>query len=284
MEQKSTHSSFGSFFSFLWIIFTSSFSNRYVKRFISQPKRAKYNPGRSTLETAEEKKMYELLLQAQKLAPNLKVEWKGHTLTGSEVLKYINEHIFLVIKDLNDLKFTVHIDGEKSEIKVGWDTSRKPTLVVPLNKENIYHVAEMFGAGKLGAPEMYRIAHFIYLPALESFYHAPVLQQWPENKSYLRLDNFIHVELKNEHNVRHDGKVLKTEATVLNVDGQWLVFAGLHGDPDVKYSATLEQTIQYHHLILHKATSSKTIAERKEVYDEYVKLRKKTLVYERNYH
>ena len=34
----------------------------------------------------------------------------------------------------------------------------------------------------------------------------------------------------------------------MNVDGQWLVFRGLHGDPDIKLKLTLSQAAELYKL------------------------------------
>src|SRR5688572_24847242 len=98
----------------------------YVKEFVYVP--ASYRPGRTVAETTEEKELVASLERSQQLAKKL------------HVLQYLEyEHIFVLIRDLHDFKFTVHIEGGAIKFEVGWDVSKEPTLVVPLRQENIHN-------------------------------------------------------------------------------------------------------------------------------------------------
>jgi hypothetical protein len=244
----------------------------YVKEFVYIP--ATYTPGRTTAETEEEKRLVASLERSKKLAEKL------------HVLQYLEyEHIFVLIRDLNDFKFTVHIEKGTIGFEIGWDVSKEPTLVVPLRQENIHHFEDILKEG-LTEPGRYRIAYFLYIPALKSFYNSPLIKEAPKDKRFLRLHNFIQAEIVNEHLVKHNGEELRARATIVNVDGQWLVFPGWQGDPDIRYSATLKQTMEYYKCIRYEFPKAKNLSlrEKKKLLDRYFELRDSTTSYVRPDH
>lgn len=244
----------------------------YVKEFLYVP--ATYNRGRTEATTEDEKKLVDSLEHSKELVKSL------------NVLQYIEyEHIFILIRDLNDFKFTVHIENKSIYFEVGWDIAREPTLVVPLRQENVYHLEEILGTG-LTEEGMYRIAYFLYIPALKSFYNSPLIKEAPRDKRFLRLYNFIQAEIINEHHVKHTDEELQARATIVNVDGQWLVFPGWQGDPDIRYSATLKQTMEYYQCIRYEFPKAKnwSLKEKKKLLDRYFELRDSTTSYVRSDH
>lgn len=249
-----------------------SSKEQYVKDFVYVP--ATYKRGRTAAKTENEKKLAASLERCQKLAESV------------EALKFVEyEHIFVLIRDLDDFKFTVHIENKTISFEVGWNTNKEPTLVVPLRQENVYHFEEILSEG-LTEEGMYRIAYFLYIPSLKSFYNSPLIRNAPKNKRFLRLYNFIQAEIVNEHHVKHNGEELQARATIVNVDGQWLVFPGWQGDPDIRYSATLKQTMEYYKCIRYDFPKAKNLSlrEKKKLLDRYFELRDSTTSYVRPDH
>lgn len=245
---------------------------KYVKEFVYVP--ANYKPGRTAAESQEEKDLVASLERTKLLAEKLNV---------LQHLEY--EHIFVLIRDLNDFKFTVHIENGIINFEVRWDVSKEPTLVVPLRQENIHNFENILKEG-LTEQGMYRIAYFLYIPALKSFYNSPLIKEAPRDKRFLRLYNFIQAEIVNEHHIKYHGEELQARATIVNVDGQWLVFPGWQGDPDVRYSATLKQTMEYYKCIRYEFPQAKNLSlrEKKKLLDRYFELRDSTTSYVRPDH
>jgi hypothetical protein len=103
---------------------------------------------------------------------------------------------------------------------------------------------------------------------------------FPGDKRYLKLDNHIQVELVNKYGAKDlSGNVIEAKATVANVDGYWMVYPNWQGTPDVRYSVDVNQMIEYYYLINYKFRDIKStdLLGRKDLFDEYMKLREETL-------
>lgn len=244
----------------------------YVKEFVYVP--ATYARGRTQAKTDAEKKIIASLGRSLRLASNL------------SALKHIEyEHIFVLLRDLDDFKFTVHIADNSINFTIGWNTDLTPTLVVPLRQENIFHLEDILKGG-LTKEGQYRISYFLYIPSLKSFYNSPLIKNAPKNKRFLRLYNFIQAEIINQHHVKYNGEELQARATIINTDGQWLVFPGWQGDPDIRYSATLEQTMEYYKCIRYDFPKAKdlSLAAKRQLLNRYFELRDSTTSYIRPDH
>ena len=57
--------------------------------------------------------------------------------------------------------------------------------------------------------------------------------------------------------------------TAVNVDGQWLVFRGLHGDPDIKLKLTLSQAADLYKLGYYEVKDVKSQKQAKELSKEF---------------
>ena len=80
------------------------------------------------------------------------------------------------------------------------------------------------------------------------------------------------------------GVPLNIELTAVNVDGQWLVFRGLHGDPDFRLKLTLEEAAELYRIGYYEVSKVKTPKQAKNLSDEFLLLLDKTLDYRRKDH
>ena len=95
------------------------------------------------------------------------------------------------------------------------------------------------------------------------------------------------MEVFNENGVEVDGFPGPAQATVVNVDGQWLIFEGFQGDPDIKYSMNIKQGLEFAYLIkvrILKRAPTVNIAELLPDLKKYNDLKEKVTVYEREWH
>jgi hypothetical protein len=157
------------------------------------------------------------------------------------------EHLFMYITDMGNMRFTLHIENGKVDISAGFDTSQAPTLVIPMSSMNVANLNQILSDGVLTYEEQYRIYYIITVPALHAIYKNDVLYR-PGDKSMFRFDDFVHIEIPPAEEVLYHGKPVNIEATVVNVDGQWLVFRGLQGEADFKLKLTLDQATELYKL------------------------------------
>ena len=192
----------------------------------------------------------------------------------------------MVVKDLNGLKFTIDLNNGNINIGIGWHANKKHTLVLPLYKHNIEHLKEITQKGDLTFPDIYRFIRVLFIPFLKSLYQADY-SNLPKDKSYMQLDNFIHVEVVPDQNIEVEGFPGPARATVVNVDGQWLVFEGFQGDPDIKYSMNIKQALEFAYLVKVKILQhapDTDIIHLMPVIKKYNDLKKVVQVYERKWH
>jgi hypothetical protein len=198
----------------------------------------------------------------------------------------LDENIFIHVKDLDNLKIWVKVKDGKGVITSGWPKNIKPSFSLPLYSKNLENLIEVTKDGELSQQEIYRFIRVLFIPFLKGLYRGDY-SKLPKDKSYMQLDNFIQVEVKNENNVEVEGFPGPARATVLNVDGQWLIFEGFHGDPDVRYTMSVKEALEFAYLLrvkLIKESSTKNFLELKPVIDKYNKLKGKVLTYERSWH
>ena len=242
--------------------------DRYVSSFSRVA--VAYDQGKTTTDSPVQQEIFDTLKRIEKQAR--KFSW----------FQQLDEYLLIRVRDAGDAKFTIDIKNGNVDIKPGWLTSQKPTLVVDnLHRVNFKRLEQLVSADELDEQGMYEIASALIVPGLKALYNSDVLFL-PGDKRFLKLDNFIQVELVNKYGAKDfDGNLIISRATVVNVDGQWLGFEGFQGQPDVRYTVDINQLIHYYYLINYKfrGLSAADLLSRKELFDEYMKLRQETLTY-----
>ena len=242
------------------------------------PVKEKLTRGRTKIETKSEEAAYDNLVAAGKNIEKMVAKYP--------IIKELNEVLFIRVLDLNDFKLTGNLTNGKALATIGWDLNKKPSFVLPLYSKNLQNVKEVTQDLDLSLKDVYRITRVLFIPFLKGLYQGDY-SNTPEDKSYLQLDNFIHVEVKDDEGVEVDGFPGPAQATVVNVDGQWLIFEGLYGDPDIKYSMDIKQALQFAYLVrvkLLQADPNSSWNDLKPTVDKYNKLKKEVTAYERGWH
>jgi len=129
------------------------------------------------------------------------------------------EKAFISVTDLANLAFTIEIDNGQYSIKRGHDSSTKPTIVIPLDVQNIESLDAIFADKKLTYAEQYGIYYLISIPALQSLYNSDALYT-SGDKSILKFDNFVQFEIVPQDKISYKGNPVVIQATAVNVDGQ----------------------------------------------------------------
>jgi len=181
-------------------------------------------PAGKTDNLSQEEQEVEQLLQKVVQAP-IAGEYFGK-MFGSAVL---------VLKDFDNLTFTVHIKNGVVTLVRGTEASLVPEFIIPLRRKNCENLLKIVEDGKIDDEEALRIHCVTYVAGLRAIFRVPALyNEWVAKQ--LALPPFMHMSLKST------ATGFCANATVVNVNGQWLVFDGLLGDPDVKLAVTHEQT------------------------------------------
>jgi hypothetical protein len=180
-----------------------------------------------------------------------------------------DENVFFTITDLGNARFTLKVNNGSFSVQEGIDTTETPTMVVPLDTKNVENLAAFLADGQLTYEEKYRIFYFITIPGLQTIYRNEILYK-PGDKSAFRFDNLVHVVIPPEEDVLIYGNRLLIEATVVNVDGQWMVFRGLQGDPDFRVNLTIDQAAKLYQLAFYEVRKIKNPQQAKEVSEKFL--------------
>lgn len=203
------------------------------------------------------------------------------------VLKELDEVLCLKILDADEAVFSVVIKNGSIEVKSGYDGSFVPGYIIPMYSFNVAHLKQMTDDGDLSLSDIYRITRVLFIPFLQGLYNGDY-SSLPKDKAYLQLDNFLQVEVVGPEGVVVEGFEGPARATVVNVDGQWLMFEGFQGDPDIRYEMTIDQALKFAYLISVKilggARKGQSITELGGFVKEYNDLKAEVTKYERSWH
>jgi hypothetical protein len=260
-------------------ILTSAYSkvnSRYVNSFV--PVKKELKSGKTNL-SPEDNEYVELY---KKVAENF-----NNLVSKYPVIKEINEVLHIEVLDLENLVLTYVIKDGVSSVTPGYTGDVPATYHIPLYTQNIKHLQSITADGDLSLDDIYRITRVLFIPFLQGLYNGD-FSALPKDKAYLQLDNFIQVEVKGPEGVKVEGFEGNAKATVINVDGQWLMFEGFQGDPDVRYEMDIAQALKFAYLISVKiiggAKKGLPFTQLSKHIQEYNDLKKEVLKYERSWH
>ena len=193
------------------------------------------------------------------------------------------EHVFVQVVDADNLRFTIDFDHGTATLTRGWDATRPPTLVVPVNRLNITSMEEVLRDGSLTYEELYRIVYVLAAAAARRMYSIPMLKE-PGDKSWIGMDDFVQVVIPPAEPVVYHDRPIRIELTIINVDGQWLVMEGLQGDPDARFDLTLEDAARWYKFAVYDLPKVKGSGELLKVASDVAAVTKKTMTYLRRDH
>ncbi len=185
---------------------------------------------------------------------------------------------FLILDGFDELCFTVTIKDENTTVTRGIDPAANPDLVIHLNKQNCENLFGILQDGEISDEEEYRIFYVTFLPSYKSILKKDQLYD-PAVAKGLALPDFMQIILKNENNYVYQNTTKELTMTVVNVDGQWLVFKGLMGDPDVRYAVTHKQAKEFTTMVLKASTANNE--DRLALLNNIKAFMEKTTVYKR---
>ncbi|MBN1951037.1 MAG: hypothetical protein JW801_07525 [Bacteroidales bacterium] len=194
-----------------------------------------------------------------------------------------DERVVLILTDLGNARFTLEVDKQKVSVAEGADEAMEPTMVVPLMTSNVADLAAYLEDGMLSYEEKYKIFYAITIPGLQAIYHNELLFG-SGDKSEFKFDNLMQLVIPREEEFVIYGIPRTIEATVVNVDGQWMVFSGLQGDPDFRISCTPDQAVRLYKLAFYDVRKIKSKKQAEEVSKEFLKFMDSIVVYTREDH
>lgn len=197
--------------------------------------------------------------------------------------KIEDEHVFVTVVDQGNLRLTVDIDAGAARVSQGWDASRQPTVVVPITRQNILNLEQILSNGRLTYEELYRIVYVLALPAARAMYSIPLLRERGD-KSWIGMDDFVQIEIPPTEEVLYDGRAIRIEMTIVNVDGQWLVMDGLHGDPDARFTLTIDDAVQWYRFSVYDVRKARGTRELVELARRVAEVTERTMTYLRADH
>jgi hypothetical protein len=201
----------------------------------------------------------------------------------SWLAKIEDEHAFVTVVDQDNLRLTVDIDAGDARISQGWDATRRPTVVVPITRQNILNLEQILRNGELTYEELFRIVYVLALPAARAMYSIPLLREHGD-KSWIGMDDFVQIEIPPREQVLYDGRAIRIEMTIVNVDGQWLVMEGLHGDPDARFTLTVDDAVQWYRFSVYDVRKARGTRELVELARRVAEVTQRTMSYLRADH
>lgn len=184
---------------------------------------------------------------------------------------------YIIATEHEDIGFTVYVKGNEVVVERGLDTSKEPTLVIPLSDDAIFNTVRFFEDGVVDDREEFLIVNGTFKPAWEASYRIPEIQSRWITK-FMNLEGLMHVTLLNKKKYEYQGKVVKNELSVGRVGNQWLVFNGLEGVSDSRMELSAKDAVAMYKLIMRDLKRAKSVSEKMEIMNQFGKIRKRCLV------
>ncbi len=178
----------------------------------------------------------------------------SHPLCASYFKKFFTK-AYLPVDGFDNLSFTVTIENDKMNVSRGTDPEGNPDLIIPLSKQNCENLLAIFEDGEISDEEEYRIFYVTFIPSYKSVLNRDAMYD-PLVAKHMALPNYMQIVLKNENNYVYQNTTKELTMTVVNVDGQWLVFKGLMGDPDVRFAVSHKEAGDFTSMILKASTAT----------------------------
>ncbi len=198
----------------------------------------------------------------------------------SDFAKAIHEKIFILID--KKIAYTVIINGQDVLLEKGKKQGVEPTLLVPMTLQIAQNLDAALADYKLDKQELFNFAYILFMPCLKHMYSMPYM--FEKNVSMVKLDNFTQFKIKNPDNFLYHGQPIEISGTVINVDGMYLTFPGLIGDPDIRIELSIDEAMELYKFTAYDILENKSTLETKQLLDKYVELIKSKTVYERAWH
>jgi hypothetical protein len=171
----------------------------------------------------------------------------------------VSEIIVIYIADLGNYPITATVRKSKVEFVDGIVANTIPTAIFKVKKADIDGLEKMVSDGKVDTQEKIRIADVIAGPMIERMYRLSRLYK-VEHLANFGFDDFMQLEIQGGEGIDRAGTPVELKYSIVNVDGQWMVTKGFTGDPDVRFSLTMDQTLSlYTNMVINLENSKDKI-------------------------
>ncbi|MDH5403190.1 MAG: hypothetical protein OEZ01_09885 [Candidatus Heimdallarchaeota archaeon] len=154
-----------------------------------------------------------------------------------------DEYLLICVKELGNMQFSILIDEGKVEFFQGMHNKDEPSIVLPISIRNLKGFLNFIEDEEIDRRELFIIMRFFAIPILKDLYDSKVLYL-PGNKWKYKYDDFIQIEILPDEPIVEKGEILDIKMTVVNVDGQWLIFKGFEGDPDWRLTLSMDDALR----------------------------------------
>lgn len=161
-----------------------------------------------------------------------------------------NENIYIFIKDLWNFWITADIKNWKINLEKWINENLIPSMVFNLNKEDIDWIQYFFSDSILDEKEKLKMADVLLVWVIENLYRQNKFYK-NTDMSMFKFDNFMQFEIKNDKypNLLRAWKNLDLKVTIINVDWQWIIKKWFYGDPDIRFSISLDESLKFYKMV-----------------------------------
>lgn len=162
----------------------------------------------------------------------------------------LDENIYIFIKDLWNFWITADIKNWKINLEKWINENLIPSMVFNLNKEDIDWIQYFFSDGILDEKEKLKMADVLLVWVIENLYRQNKFYK-NTDMSMFKFDNFMQFEIKNDKypNLLRAWKNLDLKVTIINVDWQWIIKKWFYGDPDIRFSISLDESLKFYKMV-----------------------------------
>lgn len=151
---------------------------------------------------------------------------------------------YVVVRDFDNLCFTVDIRDGKASLKRGIDVRGNPDLVVPMTADDCEGLLNILKDGQITDAEEYRIFHVTFVPSYRSMLMKDDMYD-PRVLKFLNVPDLMHVVLKNDANYTYGQSTRPVGLSIARVADQWIAFEGLQGEPGLRMEVTVAQAKEF---------------------------------------
>jgi hypothetical protein len=190
---------------------------------------------------------------------------------AAQYLGRMFKSVVVVLQDFDNLTFTAKLGSGGWTVSRGSEPSFQPDYVVPFTRQNLTNLKAILADGNVDDGEAYRIHYVTFVPALRSFMRNDALYNEYVAKR-MALPALIHMTLKNPNGYVYNGTTREISATAANVNGQWLVFQGKLGNPDIAIEVTHTKAAEFSGLLFNARPEDMQSKEKVDAYIDRVKV------------
>lgn len=169
----------------------------------------------------------------------------------------LNEVIYIFVEDLANAWYTAKVVNWEIYLLNEIDNSSTPTMTFKINKEDIDWIEYFLQDDVLDEEESLKIADVLMVWIVENLYRQEKFYK-ASDMSMFKFDDFMQFEIKNDKEILRAWKLLDLKVSILNVDWQWIVKKWFYWDPDIRFSITMKEALDFYKIVSTELKNSNT--------------------------